>query len=517
MENSTSAGLERRIVIGLIVSDLYLIEISKFWNPDFLQSDVARLLGSWCMEYFQKYNKSPYGEIEAIYFQKLKDNKIPKDLAEEIEEDILPSLSEEYERGPKFNFQYLLDQTKEYFRERELAIYTASIDDLLERGDTVGATALANNWTSMLSGHESSGLFLDSPEAQQRIYHAFNRDIKQVVKYPGALGHFWNDQLIRDSLVSFLAPEKRGKTFMLLDMSIRGLREGSNVAFFQAGDMSEFQQLLRISIYLTKTPVDSKYCGKQLLPVRDCWKNQIDSCERKERECNFGVFSGVTKQDVSAYTMEQMKEAFYDNPKYKPCHNCHEDYEGSVWYEEIDVVETCTPKKAQRAFDRFFGKYKNRFMLSTHANGTLSVGEIKSLLNKWERENGFVPDMIVVDYADLLHDDTGEFRHKQNNIWMGLRGLSQERHCLVLTATQADANSYKKDRLGLSNFSEDKRKYAHVTAMYGLNQDADFREKGLGIMRINKLVVREDAFDNLDEVKILQHLQLGRPYLGSFK
>ena len=66
---------------------------------------------------------------------------------------------------------------------------------------------------------------------------------------------------------------------------------------------------------------------------------------------------------------------------------------------------------------------------------------------------------------------------KQNEIWKNLRALSQSRNCLVLTATQADAKSYEKNVLTMSNYSEDKRKFAHVTAMYGLNQDKHGREK----------------------------------------
>ena len=76
--------------------------------------------------------------------------------------------------------------------------------------------------------------------------------------------------------------------------------------------------------------------------------------------------------------------------------------------------------------------------------------------------------------------------------------------------------SYEKDRLGLSNFSEDKRKYSHVTAFYGLNQDKKGREKRFGIMRINELILREDEFDTAREITILQNLRRGRPFLASY-
>jgi len=168
-------------------------------------------------------------------------------------------------------------------------------------------------------------------------------------------------------------------------------------------------------------------------------------------------------------------------------------------------------------YSKFFLKQKKRIKLATYANGTLTMKEVSKLLNTWESKEGFVPDVIIIDYADLLVSDSRQdFRHAQNSIWKDLRGLSQEKHCLVVTATQADANSYEKDTQTLKNFSEDKRKYAHVTAMYGMNKSVDGRDKRVGILRLNELVIREGDFDNTTQVYILQKLAQGRPVLGSF-
>ena len=256
-------------------------------------------------------------------------------------------------------------------------------------------------------------------------------------------------------------------------------------------------------------------------PVKDCILNQIDTCDKEIRECDFGIYEGRSAKEVREQTsLPELKKLFKENPDYRPCHNC-EEYRykkiGAPWIEHVDTGEPLTMKEAQEVIEAFFIKNKRRFKLSTHANGTLSVKEIKALLDIWEREDGFVPDMIAIDYADLLVPAINtEFRHQVDNIWKGLRNLSQERHCLVVTATQADAKSYEQNRLKVSNFSEDKRKNAHVTAMYGLNQDTKDREKGLGLMRINEIVVREGEFSSSNEVYALQNLRRGRPFLGSF-
>ena len=219
--------------------------------------------------------------------------------------------------------------------------------------------------------------------------------------------------------------------------------------------------------------------------------------------------------------MEKLAEKYeeYAND-YEPCdsYGCAKR-RGTVWVEKVKKARPLTVKQAKKELRRFFQRYKRRFKLITYPPDLLTVSEIRNRLNDWERYDGFVPDVIAIDYADLLSADDGkanEFRHRQDHIWKNLRALSQERHALVVSATQADAESYKRGRLSISNFSEDKRKLAHVTAQYGLNQDPHGREKKLGILRVNEIVVREGAFSSDNEVFVLQDLAAGRPFLESF-
>jgi hypothetical protein len=221
-----------------------------------------------------------------------------------------------------------------------------------------------------------------------------------------------------------------------------------------------------------------------------------------------------------AAPMQVLAEWYENKPDYEPCDSAHcTARRGAVWIKPMKKCRPLTGKQAAEKLTRFFGRYKRRFKLTSYAAGTLTVSEMKRVLNAWEKRDGFIPDIIIVDYADLLSADDGktsEFRHRQDHVWKSLRGLSQERHALVISATQADAASYTKERLSLNNFSEDKRKLAHVTAQYGLNQDPKGIEKNLGILRVNEIVVREGAFSANNEVFVLQDLAVGRPFLESF-
>jgi hypothetical protein len=519
MDEDNREFIERRITIGLVVSTDYIIAIRKSWNSRLLESATAKRITGWCIDYFDKYKKAPGQDIQSIYNKEAQ--KLKKAEADDIV-DVLEGLSDEYERAEKFNAKYLHDQTIEYFEERNLKLLAEDILDNVSDGALSAAKDSVSGYIPAFNTSEKD-LDLAGPDIAEAVERAFNTSSQSVVSFNHALGELWNDHFVREGFVALMAPEKRGKTFMLLDIAIRAARQRSNVAFFQAGDMSQEQQLRRIGIYLTRRNDKEKYNEEQYEPVKDCIDNQMDVCTKSIRECDFGVFEGEPVDFFrEKLTRDLLISEFEANKNYKPCYNCM-DYlkhdKGTPWLKKIPRVPDLSHKTALRSIEKFFRDRKLGFRLSTHANSTLSVTDIEHILDGWERDSGFVPDLIVIDYADILaaeRSSAGDFRHQENEKWKKMRGLSQKKRALVITVTQTDADSYKEDTIGLGNFSEDKRKFAHVTAMFGLNQDAKGREKELGIMRINEIVIRDGEFSKNRQVKLLQNLRRGQPNLANF-
>ena len=512
--------IERKIIIGLIVSTDFLQQVRHMWDAHLLESVTARRMAGWCWEYFERYNRAPMQDIEGIFYAKLKDGGVGKDVAEEIEQDILPKLSEEFAEGG-FNLQYTLDETYKYLRERRVLRHAERLEGLLAEGEVDEAEKTACEYHPIMNGSETE-LILNSEVVLKRVELAFDEASDPLIQYDGRMGEFFGHQLTRASLVAFLAPEKRGKTFWMLDMAMKACKQGKRVAFFQAGDLTEGQLLKRVAIYLARRSDRERYCVGHYEPVRDCVHNQTDTCRRECRVCSFGVFEGRDINEIrTEVQMDELIDAYENNKEYVRCTRCKE-YDknnwGAVWLQWVDGVDPLTKEEATKKIHSFFINTPRHMRLSTHANNTLSIAQIRATLGVWEKADGFIPDIIVVDYADLLVPEVRmEFRHQQNEIWKGLRRLSQEKgQPLVITATQADAESYKQGRLRLSNFSEDKRKYSHATAFYGLNQDPRGREKRIGLMRINELLLREDDYDTGRDVYVLQNLRRGRAYLGSF-
>lgn len=502
--------IERSIVTGLITSTQYLDEIQSCWSTKYLESATARTLSNWCWEYYRKYKEAPHKAIEGIFLEKVK--QLPKDTAEDIQ-DILESLSDDAEQK-KFNLSYLLDQTRSHFQAQSLTQFAEQIKECVETGEIAEAEKLAKGYKALLTPQST---VINPFDSSSRIKAAFLETSQPLVKFPKALGQFWNAQLARDSFVALMGPEKRGKTFMLIEIAMRALMSHCNTVFFQAGDMTENQFLRRLCIWMAGRSDKAKYCDARYVPTLDCWKNQCGTCTSPQQEMA-GVplfFKGDT--DQKSVTRDLLVARIEDNPDYVPCYNCKE-LEGACFLKKENAIKPLTWKEAYQTAVKFRKTHQTHFKLATYPNETLTTTEINTLLDTWEKGEGFIPDVIVIDYADIMAPDADcsrlESRHQHNRLWQRLRRLSQERHCLVVTATQAAASSYSKETITLSDFSEDKRKFAHVTAMYGLNQTTE--EKRLGILRLNELVVREDDFFPDRQIKILQCLQRGKPFIGSY-
>ena len=512
--------IERLILTGLITSTEYCQQIRNIWNVQFMEADSAKRLAPWVWEYFEQWGKAPGTEdIYPIFFTHVK--HLPEREAKDVE-GMLNDLMDDYNKDNPTNLQYLLDETQKYFKARRLTILSDTITSLVTRGQIDEAEKQACDYKPAIDVSETD-IDFSHPSLLEHIEHAFDTTSQSLYEYPGQYGEFINSQIVQGGFIAFLAPEKRGKTYKLLDMALRGCKQGIPTAFISAGDMNKEDLIMRVCVYQARKSNEIEYCGQTWEPVKDCVLNQLNECRLDERESDFGIFADKNKEYLhKEVTQADLIEAFKENPDYRPCYNCHaykNSYLGAVWIKQVDAVEPLSVKEAQKIAEDFFIKHKHQFILSCHPNDTLTINQIKARKAAWQKESGFIPRQIVIDYADIMTTEENlEERPRQNKIWKGLRRLSQEDgNPLIITATQSDADSYTRSKLRMTNFSEDKRKYGHATCFLSMNQDPEGREKEIGIMRIGKLAQRKGKYNIKDEVTILQNLSKGRPFLTSYK
>jgi len=461
IERVGSGGdLERRIVTGMILSDPVLSRISSMWDSDLFGTRLARTVAKWCVDYHRSYGKSPGEDVTTAFAAFIRDEK-DEDFCESIE-TFLVRASEDSKQ--KINPEYLLDQAEDHFNRIKLKHLAEDIEAHLVQGSVGEAQASVVEFDRVhLTNRTGVDLLLDM-EAWKDI---FEESAESLFKFPGALGELMNNYLVRDGLIGIQGPEKRGKTWWLIEFAVQALMGRNRVVFFEVGDMSEKQIKPRFGSRWTQKPW--RISGSRLIE----WPRDL-------------------RYEGSEIILD-----------YEP-----KTFQGSFRYDDLT-------NGLERVLKRIGVKDRTMFKLSCHPNSTISVREIRGLLDMWEMAEDFIPDVVVIDYADILAPENSrvEFRHQVNDTWKALRALSQEKHCLVLTATQASATAYKRPSQSIGDFSEDKRKMAHVTGMLGLNQTEDEKERRL--MRLAWLVLREGFFTPRQQVLVSQCLELGRPFVQS--
>ncbi len=498
-------GPERMFLTGIIVSDDFLFKVKPIYNSRHMSSKWTRTIASWCFDYYEEFHKAPLQSIQDIF--DCEHTKLDKEDATTIK-GYLKTLSDEFERNDLFNVQYALKQAQFFFQKKSMEKLTEEVSELIESGDTEQAISALEEFVAPSIDKEQ--LSTDILTDKSVLKRAFQQMEDPLIQFTGALGDFANELFTRKQFISILAPEKRGKTWWLNEIALQALKCRCKVGYFNCGDMDNEEQSVRFSIRISGKNANSKYCGKFLVPTLDCVSNQDDTCILAKRKADCGVIMETPEGKV---TMD-----YEDAPlDYLPCTECKRSkgFKGAYWMKEVTVKKPLTWKEAfsiNKKFVKHLGT-KNRFKMESYSNGTFSPKDLRDRLLAWIREDGFLPDVIIVDYADIMKGVGKEFRHSENDKWKALRSICQDFNVLLIVATQSDAKSYSAEVIQESNFSEDKRKFSHVTGMITLNQNE--LEEEIGIMRLGKLMVRHGE-KSRRLVTILQSLRQGRPNVGSF-
>lgn len=454
--------LERSVLVGMIVDKTVLSKIGSKWNGTLFASSYANLVASWCVDYYRRFNDAPRRSIESIY--KDWSFKNDNDTQSKIVYGFLSGLSSEYE-NTEINSDFLIDRAGLHFNYVRLNRLKEEIDSKLSSRNIEEAEKLITEYSKIEIGAGSGiDLFID----QQAVEDTFNQDnSKPFIEYPGDLGIFLQNSLQRDCFVAWFGQDKSGKSFILLDLAWRAMLQRRKVAYFEVGDMSERQVKSRFMVRAAKHPIRAKGGWPYTFQYPVSIVPQSD-----------GTGIATTKSKTFDKPLDRIK----------------------AWEKCCEVMKTKVKSN------------KSYFRLSCHPNSSINVMGIESILDSWERE-GWVPDVIVIDYADILSPPSGklEYREQINTTWKQMRALSQKKHCLVATVSQSDSEVYDKKLMTKRNFSEDKRKLAHVTALYGINQTDG--EKNCGLVRWNCLVLRDGSFNVKDVCFVAGCLDLANPII----
>lgn len=163
-------------------------------------------------------------------------------------------------------------------------------------------------------------------------------------------------------------------------------------------------------------------------------------------------------------------------------------------------------------------KWKNRILnniiIKQFPTGKLSIGELEAYLDNLELTQQFVPDLIIVDYPDLMNlgfNKGGQYRHGLAETYKNLRGIAVARNAAMACPTQSNRAGATAKTVGRTNVSEAYSKIADADVVITYSQTEMERSLGLARLRVDAGRNDEDKFS----VVISQNYGMGQYVVDS--
>lgn len=491
------SSLEKRIITGMIVSKKFLQQIYPFFNSNYFQNSFTQKISLWVIDFYEAFEEVPFNHIQDIFE---KEKETLKEEETGIIQKLLKDISERYELEKGINADYLYHQTEQFFRRRELEITANNIQVLLKKNklDEAENQLIQYNKISKLSGN-----FVNLFD-QKEIEATFAEEDVTFFQFPGALGEFLGD-FRRGWLVAMTAPFKRGKTWWLLEVAVIGMLSYLKVVVFS---LEMTKTVMNERFYKRFTGTGTKKEGEFLYPCFDCASNQNGTCKKRYRTNNVRLI----KHDGKTPDFE-------DVPGYSPCTYCRNKYPKRykmvTWYEPLKRPAYSVNLVSDEM--EHMKKYYNPYLrLKSYPRFSANIQDIMRDLDILEQTEDFVPDIIIIDYADILKPESSNVKgvEKEDETWMNLARLAGEKCSLVVTVTQGTKESLEAEHLSQKHTSKWIGKLAHVDAMFTANQTPFEKEKGM--IRYGCMVHRHKEFlDEKQNVTVLQQLKFGQVNLDS--
>jgi replicative DNA helicase len=149
----------------------------------------------------------------------------------------------------------------------------------------------------------------------------------------------------------------------------------------------------------------------------------------------------------------------------------------------------------EQKLEKLIGKWSlrllNNILIKQFPTGSLTTKELGAYLDNLESSAKFTPDLLIVDYPDLMRVPKDNYRLGIDEIYKDLRGIAVSRNCGVAVVSQSHRGSAKAKQVGAENVAEAYSKIAHADTIITYTQTE--AERTLGLARLHVAGGRNDS------------------------
>lgn len=394
MSQSLAGALEETVLAGLVWNSELSSSIAMRVPAELFTTRHYRTIARAAIDHVVKYGEPPRNHLADLIEDDLNRAETGKVLWSALSRlEIIQA-----EMQPN----YVMSELNSFIESHKLAKALAISSDHLHKGELLKAKE-ALLQLDVVADDPSPGIWLNDPtQAFRFMDHSEEEETFSLgIEALDSRGI----RPKRKSLFVILAPKKRGKSMALIQI-------GREAVVFN------HQKVLHITLEMSDEEIAQRYIQSICNWTAGEWKEHSMSVPLFKRD-TMGQYLGI---EFDTQTRENLNQ-------------------------------NTRKEAAEKLKSRMRGGRK--LLIKEFPTSKLTMARLVMYLEYLKRVEKFEPDLLIVDYANLMAMDSTQTRFETGRIFRELRGIGVERNMAVVTATQGNRISETAKIVGATHLAED--------------------------------------------------------------
>jgi hypothetical protein len=418
-------------------------------KPELFDNVFYRNIAEKCINFYEEYDNVIQEHLPDVLEVELEDEK-KKGVYERILKNI-------YDNKETVNKDFVLNKLDEFLRGQQLKIDLKVSADLVISGKIEEAEARLYNSKKTRVELFDPGVF-------------FGKDLTRTLGFKKSI----EDKMIHtgiDYLDLLQHIPTKGEVFTLLGKS------GAKKSWF--------------CIYLCKIAMLQRY--KVLYVTLELDEDRVLG---RTHQAFFGIASRL--EDL------QKENAVFETDKYGRISN--------IDFSRLPKLHFMTDKNIIDVLEKKLGKLRSpSLLIKEFPSGSLSINMLDAYLKNLEAYYNWIPDIVILDYLDLMDIDLDKYRIDLGRMFVEFRGMCKKRNFAGVTVAQTNRVAEGVKLITRKHIGEDFSKIKTTDILVTSNQTEFEAEHGLLRLYIDKGRNGKDG----DQILISQNISIGQYCLHS--
>lgn len=430
MATNITSSLQENLLCLLCFSETSFQIIRSSIEPALFTSQVYRDILERVYNYIDSFKKPPKEHLADLLEDVLQQSTPQSQLYEQI-------ILAVYELKDTINEEYVLSQLNTFIRQQRLKVGVVQATQFIAEGDLDQAESILE---SALKGH----LQLFRPGVTLQDVLKDMRSGTDAVEFV-SLG------------IPELDKRRIGPTRKELFLLIAATGMGKS---WGLGHIAKRAMMQRLKVCVITLEMSEKLWGSRLL-------QSLFAVTKREGEILYSKLERDTLGRLISIDRAKLRKV-------------------------MSFTDDRTFKRVAKKLDDFGGRLD--LYIREFPTRSINVHGVRAYLDSLERMHKFTPDLLILDYADLLKVDPKNYRLELSVLYQDLRGLAVERNMMLATASQANREGAGARVVLATHTAEDFSKIGTADCAVTYSQTGAEKSLGLARLFLSKGRNEEDKF-----------------------